>query len=72
MIIVQRKVGKVENTLIGRALILVTKYYVVLEYKEEDENEPIVFLQRPKKTKKKMFQIPSIPSIGVNLLTSSL
>jgi hypothetical protein len=44
MIIIQRKARKVGNSLIGRAFTLVIKYYVALEYVEEDEKEPIVFI----------------------------
>jgi hypothetical protein len=54
MIVIQKKARKVRNSLIGCALTLVIKYYVALEYAEEDEKEPIVFLQRPKKKRKRM------------------
>jgi hypothetical protein len=49
----------------------VAKHYVTLEYIEEDEEELIAFLQRPKKTRKRTFQFPLIPSIGINLIVVS-
>ncbi len=54
VIAIQRTAGKVGNSLIGPALTLIVKYYVALEYTKEDEEELIIFLQRPKKTRKKM------------------
>ncbi len=54
--------------MIGPTLILVAKHYIALKYTKEDEEEPIAHLQRPKKTRKRTVQIPSIPSIGVNLV----
>jgi hypothetical protein len=53
MIAVQRKVGKVGNSLIGLAFTFVTKYFDALEYTKEDEEKPIIFLQCPKKTRKR-------------------
>jgi hypothetical protein len=53
MITIQMKARKVGNSLIGLALTLVAKHYVVLEYTKENEKEPITFSQRPKKTRKK-------------------
>jgi hypothetical protein len=55
MIVVHRKVGKVGNSLIGHALTFVTKYFDTLEYTKENENKLIIFLQCPKKTRKKTF-----------------
>jgi hypothetical protein len=48
----------------------VAKYYIALEYMEEDEEELIMHLQW-KKTRKMMLWVPSIPSIGVNLFVGS-
>jgi hypothetical protein len=41
MIVAQRKVRKVRNSLIGLTFTLVAKHYVALEYTKEDEEEPI-------------------------------
>jgi hypothetical protein len=71
MIVVQRKARKVRNSLVGPIFILMAKYYNAVEYMEEDEAEPITHLQRQKKTRKRMLQVPSIPSIGVNLVAGS-
>jgi len=38
---------------------------------EEDEEELITHLQCWKKTRKMMFRVPSIPSVGVNLFVGS-
>ncbi len=38
---------------------------------EEDEEETIMRLQCRKKTRKKTHQVPSIPSLGINLVTWS-
>jgi hypothetical protein len=54
--------------LIGLFFTLVAKHYVALKYTKEDEEEPIAFLQWPKKTRKKTFQVPLIPVVGVNLV----
>lgn len=43
------------NNLIGLALTLVAKHYVASKYTKEDKHEPIVFLQHPKKTRKRTF-----------------
>jgi hypothetical protein len=53
MITIQRKAKKVGNNLVGPTFTLVTKYYATLEYTKEDEEELIVHLQRPKKTRKR-------------------
>jgi hypothetical protein len=37
MIVVQRRVGKVRNNLVGLVLTLVMKHYSALEYTKEDE-----------------------------------
>jgi hypothetical protein len=55
MVAVQGKVGKIGNSLVGPTLILVTKYYITLEYMKEDEEELITHLQCPKKTTKRIF-----------------
>ncbi len=57
--------------MIGPTLTLVAKHYTTLEYTKEDEEEPIAFLQCPKKTRKRTFQVPLIPSIGANLVAVS-
>jgi hypothetical protein len=49
----------------------VSKYYIALKYTKEDEEEPIMHLQRPKKTRKRMLQVPSIPSVAINLVATS-
>jgi len=48
--------------LIGLALPLVAKHYAALKYTKEDEEEPIAFLQCLKKTRNRMFRVPSIPN----------
>jgi hypothetical protein len=68
MIIVQRKVGKIRNNLVGHALSLVAKHYTTLKYTKENEEQPIGHLQHPKKTRKKTLQVPSIPTWGINLM----
>jgi hypothetical protein len=45
MITVQRKAIKIGNNLVGYVFILVAKYYIALEYMEEDEEELIMHLQ---------------------------
>jgi hypothetical protein len=55
----------------GLAFTLVAKCYATLKYIEKDKKEPIAHLQCPKKTRKRMFQIPLIPLIGVNLVATS-
>jgi hypothetical protein len=57
--------------LIIPTLTFVAKHYVALKYTKENEEELIAHLQCPKKTRKRMLQIPSIPSIGVNLVAMS-
>ncbi len=47
------------------------KHYDTLKYIEEDEEEPIVFFQHPKKTRKRTLQVPSIPFVGINLVVMS-
>jgi hypothetical protein len=49
----------------------VEKHYVALVYIKEDEEKQIAFLQSPKKTRKRMLQMPSIPFVGVNLVVAS-
>jgi hypothetical protein len=49
----------------------VAKHYDALKYIKEDEEEPIVFFQRPKKIRKRTLRVPSIPSIGINLVVVS-
>ncbi len=68
MIAIQRKARKVGNDLINLVLILVVKHYTTLEYTMEGEEWPIGHLQCPKKTRKRMFRITSIPLMGVNLI----
>jgi hypothetical protein len=43
----------------------------VLKYPEENEMEPIIFFQHPKKTRKRKLWVSLIPSIGVNLVATS-
>jgi hypothetical protein len=71
MIVVRRKVRKVRNSLIGPTLTLVEKHYVASKYIKEDEQKKFNFFQRPKKTKKQTLRVPSIPSMGVNLVATS-
>jgi hypothetical protein len=49
----------------------VAKHYDALKYIKEDEEEPIVFFQCPKKIRKRTLRVPSIPSIGINLVVVS-
>jgi len=64
-------VGKIKNSLVGHAFILVAKHYTTLKYTKEDEERPIGHLQHPKKIRKKTLEIPSIPTWGINLMVSS-
>jgi len=71
MIVVQRKVGKVRNNLVGLVLTLVMKHYSALEYTKEDEEQPIGHFQCLINTRRRTLQVPSIPLIGINRVATS-
>ncbi len=57
--------------MVGYAFTLAAKHYITLKYTKEDEERPIGHFQCPKKTRKRTFQVPSIPTWGINLMVSS-
>ncbi len=66
MIVVQRRARKVRNNLDGLVLIMVMKHYNALKYTKENEEQPIGHLQCLINTRRRTFQVPSIPLIGIN------